>query len=252
MCGGRPVGHPPGCIFHLLHPSVCWGTSLGSCTGEDSAWLLPRAQPGDIKRIFVKCSGLTWLNKPHFYSLMRICQSLVDIFLCKLCNGDVDGIDYESAALHLIRTIRPTVVGCRVDPNVWRLSSAIIHADNGPSPPPPSARRPFYWDRYRPSSEQRGRNVCRPPDKRPNMVNRWPKPTSQGSPLPAAVRATVLPWWPWWQTQSSSFHQCSCWEHEECAGTFQEWPETENTHWKRSEPTIPTIQRTNISGNHCD
>ncbi len=38
----------------------------------------------------------------------------------------------------------------------------------------------------------------------------------------------TLPWWQWWRRQSSSYHRCSCWEHEECAGTSQGWPKTMN------------------------
>lgn len=39
----------------------------------------------------------------------------------------------------------------------------------------------------------------------------------------------TLPLWLWWRRRSSSYHRCSCSEHEECAGTSQGWPETENT-----------------------
>lgn len=43
------AGHPPGCICHPWRPSAYWGTSLGFCTDEDSAWWSPHAQPGKNK-----------------------------------------------------------------------------------------------------------------------------------------------------------------------------------------------------------
>lgn len=41
----RRCAHPPGCICHLWHPSACWGTSLGFCIDEDSAWWSPHVPP---------------------------------------------------------------------------------------------------------------------------------------------------------------------------------------------------------------
>lgn len=43
----------------------------------------------------------------------------------------------------------------------------------------------------------------------------------------------TTPWWPWWRRRFSFGHRCSCWEHEECAGTSQGWPETVNMKKKK-------------------
>lgn len=75
------AGHSPGCIFHLWHPFVCWGTNLGFCTGEDSAWWSPHAQPEDIKTLH-QMLQLIFSNSPGFarlsLQLMFACQSLGD------------------------------------------------------------------------------------------------------------------------------------------------------------------------------
>lgn len=127
--------------------------------------------------------------------------------------------------------------------------SECVSADSGlSSPPHQSALQPSCWGRCRPSSGQHGRNVCQHPETRQTdrLVLWWTSDTQQklsiiteqqtylnASLLLAENEAwstgETLPWWLWWRRRSSSYHRCSCSEHEECAGTSQGWPETENT-----------------------
>lgn len=44
------------------------------------------------------------------------------------------------------------------------------------------------------------------------------------------ISEKTSPWWQWWRRRSSSYHRCSCWEHEECAGTSLGWQATEKQH----------------------
>lgn len=70
-------GHLPGCICRPWRPSACWGTSLGFCTGEDSAWWSPHAQPEKQTQLLIHTFSQTptvktWYNATSIKLLQHL------------------------------------------------------------------------------------------------------------------------------------------------------------------------------------